>query len=115
MSPVQVRSPTPLQPADSQPAFSLSGNCEEIRMDPFKKLTEIQPTKKAFSLWDEFRRFAFKGNVIDLAVAVVIGAAFGKIIDSLVKDIIMPLVSVVLPGDQGYQSWTVTVEGVVIP
>jgi len=40
----------------------------------------------------EFREFALKGNVIDLAVGVIIGAAFGKIVDSLVKDIIMPVV-----------------------
>ena len=39
---------------------------------------------------EEFRAFAMKGNVIDIAVGIVIGAAFGKIIDSLVKDIIMP-------------------------
>lgn len=40
----------------------------------------------------EFREFALKGNVIDLAVGVIIGAAFGKIINSLIEDIIMPLV-----------------------
>lgn len=40
----------------------------------------------------EFREFAVKGSVIDLAVGVIIGAAFGKIVDSLVKDLIMPLV-----------------------
>ena len=44
----------------------------------------------------EFREFAVKGNVIDLAVGVIIGAAFGKIVDSLVKDIIMPVVSLVV-------------------
>jgi large conductance mechanosensitive channel len=43
----------------------------------------------------EFREFAVKGNVIDLAVGVIIGAAFGKIVDSLVADIIMPLVGLV--------------------
>jgi large conductance mechanosensitive channel len=43
----------------------------------------------------EFREFAVKGSVVDLAVGVIIGAAFGKIVDSLVKDIIMPLVSTV--------------------
>jgi len=43
----------------------------------------------------EFREFAVKGNVVDLAVGVIIGAAFGKIVDSLVGDIIMPLVSAV--------------------
>jgi len=41
----------------------------------------------------EFREFAVKGNVIDLAVGVIIGAAFGKIVDSLVGDVIMPIVS----------------------
>ena len=40
----------------------------------------------------EFRDFAMRGNVIDLAVGVIIGAAFGKIVDSLVADIIMPLI-----------------------
>jgi len=47
------------------------------------------------SLLSEFKEFAVKGNVIDLAVGVIIGAAFGKIVDSLVADIIMPLVGVV--------------------
>ena len=46
----------------------------------------------------EFREFAIKGNVIDLAVGVIIGAAFGKIVDSLVKDIIMPVVSRIFGG-----------------
>ncbi|TFZ07344.1 large conductance mechanosensitive channel protein MscL [Ramlibacter henchirensis] len=41
----------------------------------------------------EFREFAVKGNVVDLAVGVIIGAAFGKIVDSLVKDLVMPVVS----------------------
>ncbi|MCB5194809.1 large conductance mechanosensitive channel protein MscL [Deefgea salmonis] len=41
-------------------------------------------------MFKEFREFAMRGNVIDLAIGVVIGAAFGKIVDSLVKDIIMP-------------------------
>jgi len=43
-------------------------------------------------MMQEFRDFAIKGNVIDLAVGVIIGGAFGKIVDSLVKDIIMPLI-----------------------
>lgn len=47
------------------------------------------------SLWSEFKSFAFKGNMIDLAVAVVIGAAFSGVINSLVKDIIMPSISYV--------------------
>jgi large conductance mechanosensitive channel len=47
-------------------------------------------------LWSEFKDFAFKGNMIDLAVAVVIGGAFGKIITAIVNDIIMPLVGYAL-------------------
>jgi large conductance mechanosensitive channel len=46
----------------------------------------------------EFRDFAVKGNVIDLAVAVIIGAAFGRIVDSLVKDIIMPVIGRIFGG-----------------
>ena len=42
-------------------------------------------------MWKEFKEFAFKGNVIDMAVGVVIGSAFGKIVTSLVNDVIMPL------------------------
>jgi large conductance mechanosensitive channel len=50
------------------------------------------------SFFSEFREFAVKGNVVDLAVGVIIGAAFGKIVDSLVKDIIMPLIGSVTGG-----------------
>lgn len=50
------------------------------------------------SMLKDFRDFAVKGNVIDLAVAVIIGAAFGKIVDSLVKDLIMPVVGRVFGG-----------------
>jgi large conductance mechanosensitive channel len=49
------------------------------------------------SLLDDFKKFAFKGNVIDLAIGVVIGAAFGKIVSALVADLVMPLVALVLP------------------
>lgn len=84
-------------------------------MDPFKKLSSIDPAKKALSLADEFKGFAFKGNVIDLAVGVIIGAAFGKIIDSLVKNILMPLVSVLMPSEQGYLGWKWVINGKEIP
>ncbi len=50
------------------------------------------------SFMQEFKDFAMRGNVVDLAVGVVIGAAFGKIVDSLVKDIIMPMVGAMLGG-----------------
>jgi len=71
--------------------------------------------QKAFSLMEEFKNFAFKGNVIDLAVGVIIGAAFGKIVDSLVKHIIMPVVGIMLPGEQGYLGWKIAVRGSEVP
>jgi large conductance mechanosensitive channel len=46
----------------------------------------------------EFKEFAMKGNVVDLAVGVIIGAAFGKIVDSIVKDLIMPVVGRIFGG-----------------
>src|SRR3954470_12567414 len=60
--------------------------------------------KSATSLWSEFKNFAFKGNMIDLAVAVVIGAAFSKIIASLVSNVIMPLISYVTP-NMDFSQW----------
>jgi large conductance mechanosensitive channel len=84
-------------------------------MDPLKKVAALDPRKKAFSLAEEFKNFAFKGNVIDLAVGVIIGAAFGKIVDSLVKQIIMPLVSILLPGQQGYLGWKWVIDGKEVP
>ena len=84
-------------------------------MDPMKQLASLDPRKKAFSLFDEFKNFAFKGNVIDLAVGVIIGAAFGKIIDSLVKNLIMPLIGVIMPGDQGYLGWKFIINGKEVP
>ena len=50
------------------------------------------------SMLTEFRDFALKGNVIDLAVGVIIGGAFGKIVDSMVNDIIMPIVGAIFGG-----------------
>lgn len=50
------------------------------------------------SIVQEFKEFALKGNVMDLAVGVIIGAAFGKIVDSIVKDLIMPIVGAIFGG-----------------
>ena len=58
------------------------------------------------SMMSEFREFAVKGSVIDLAVGVIIGAAFGKIVDSLVKDLIMPVVSRIF-GGLDFSNWFV--------
>jgi len=56
------------------------------------------------SFMSEFREFAVKGSVVDLAVGVIIGGAFGKIVDSLVKDIIMPVVSRIF-GGLDFSNW----------
>lgn len=71
--------------------------------------------KKVSAMLGEFKNFAFKGNVVDLAIGVIIGAAFGKIVDSLVKQIIMPLVSVIMPGQQVYLGWKWVINGKDVP
>jgi large conductance mechanosensitive channel len=60
-------------------------------------------------MWNEFKKFALRGNVLDLAVGVIIGAAFGKIVSSLVDDIIMPLVGVLIGGGIDFSSLAITV------
>ncbi len=85
-------------------------------MDTKKTLVlGIDPSKQVFSLFEEFRNFALKGNVIDLAVGVIIGGAFGKIIDSLVKHIIMPAIGLLMPSEQGYLQWKLVLNGKEIP
>ena len=59
-------------------------------------------------LGKEFKEFAMRGNVMDLAVGVIIGAAFGKIISSLVDNILMPFIGILLQGAD-FKSWTVKV------
>ena len=49
-------------------------------------------------MWQEFKKFAMKGNVMDMAIGVVIGGAFGKIVTSLVGDIIMPILGTLTAG-----------------
>lgn len=84
-------------------------------MDPLKRLAGLGATKKASSLFEEFKKFAFKGNVVDLAIGVIIGAAFGAVVKSLVEDLIMPLIGLILPGDKGYEGWVWQVGGRAIP
>jgi large conductance mechanosensitive channel len=74
-------------------------------MDPVKVSTAPGAQARVSSLFEEFKKFAFKGNVVDLAIGVIIGAAFGAIVKSLVEDIIMPLVGLILPGNKGYEGW----------
>jgi large conductance mechanosensitive channel len=54
---------------------------------------------------DEFKAFIMKGNVIDLAVAVVVGGAFGKIVTAFVDGVVMPLVTYVLPANIKWEEW----------
>jgi large conductance mechanosensitive channel len=84
-------------------------------MIPLDKLRELESTKKAVSLLEEFKNFALKGNVVDLAIGVIIGGAFGGLIKSLVDNIIMPAVSLVIPANEGYQKWAITVGEKSIP
>ena len=58
------------------------------------------------SIIQEFKAFVAKGNVVDLAVAVVVGGAFGEIVKAFVNGIVMPLVSYVLPAKMGWEEWT---------
>ena len=57
------------------------------------------------SMKDEFKAFVMKGNVVDLAIAVVVGGAFGKIITAFVDGIVMPLVTYVLPANIKWEEW----------
>src|SRR6267378_4857040 len=84
-------------------------------MDPLKSIGSIDPARRALSMLDEFKNFALKGNMIDLAVGVIIGAAFGKIVDSLVKHILMPFLGMLVPGEQGYLGWKIAVGAKEIP
>ena len=49
-------------------------------------------------MWNEFKQFALRGNVVDLAIGIIIGVAFGRIVDSLVGDIFMPIIGAVTGG-----------------
>ena len=49
-------------------------------------------------MWDDFKKFAFQGNVLDLAIGVIMGGAFGKIVTSVVNDLIMPVMGYLVAG-----------------
>jgi large conductance mechanosensitive channel len=67
------------------------------------------------SMMSEFREFAVKGSVIDLAVGVIIGGAFGKIVDSLVRDVIMPVVNFIAGGQIDFSNKYLVLAGNVPP
>lgn len=60
-------------------------------------------------MWKEFREFAMKGNVVDLAVGVIIGGAFGKIVTSMVEDVIMPPIGLLL-GNVDFRNLVLTLK-----
>lgn len=62
------------------------------------KKIELKRKWWRMGLWEDFKKFAFQGNIVDLAIAVVIGAAFNEIVTSLVDNIIMPLIGVLMKG-----------------
>jgi large conductance mechanosensitive channel len=80
-------------------------------MDFDNKLNLSGTARKAWTLLDEFKAFAFKGNVVDLAIGVVIGGAFSNIVNSLVKNLLMPLIAAIMPGQRGYLGWQFTIRG----
>lgn len=63
------------------------------------------------SFASEFKEFALKGNVVDLAVGVIIGGAFGKIVDSMVKDLIMPIANLITGGQIDYANKYLVLSG----
>jgi len=54
--------------------------------------------EKGANLWNDFKKFAFKGNIIDMAVGVIVGGAFGKIVTSIVNDVVMPFFGYIMAG-----------------
>jgi large conductance mechanosensitive channel len=81
--------------------------------EPAMVISDVK--NQAMSLVEEFKQFAFKGNVVDLAIGVIIGAAFAKIVESLVKNIIMPVIGLILPGEQGYVGWKLVIGSKEVP
>ncbi len=74
----------------------------------------FDPRKQAFSLFDEFKNFAFKGNVIDMAVGVIIGGAFGDLVKSVVANLLMPLVGALVGTTdpaKGFKGWGPEING----
>ena len=80
-------------------------------MKKLKKEDAIKINEKAKGFWNEFAAFAVKGNALDLAIGMVIGAAFTSIVNSLVKDIITPLIGAIT-GGLNYSEWFLSLDGV---
>lgn len=71
----------------------------------------IDPKAKALSLFDEFKNFAFKGNIIDLTVGFIIGAGFTAVVKSMVDNVVMPLIAMALPSKAGFEGMFWEVNG----
>jgi large conductance mechanosensitive channel len=76
---------------------------------------ELISRREAFDLLKEFKKFVFRGRFLDLSVGVIIGGSFNKIISSLVDNVLMPIVSILLPFESSYKNWKVTFCGKDIP
>jgi large conductance mechanosensitive channel len=76
----------------------------------------VDPRKKVLTLAEEFKAFALKGSVVDLAVGLIIGAAFTQIVRSLVDHLVMPVVNIFVPSEHAsYTEWAVTINHSRIP
>lgn len=80
-------------------------------MLPDPRTTLSHAGAKAWTFLDEFKAFTFKGNVVDLAIGVIIGGAFHSLIDSFVKNLLMPLIAILIPGERPYTHWQFTARG----
>ena len=78
-----------------------------------KKHDSKEILKKGNSIVKEFKQFISRGNVMDMAVGVIIGSAFGKIVSSIVDDILMPLIGVII-GGLDFSNLTIKVSDVTI-
>ena len=87
-----------------KPSHNISDKQWSSKSGPLKYKTG-DLTMKVRSLWQEFKEFAFKGSMIDLAIAVVIGKAFGDLVNSLVQNVVMPLIAQIPSGGQSYEKW----------
>lgn len=96
-------------PRPGREPFDLLGGAPPISPEP--ETTLGLAGREAMSLFDEFKTVASKGNVVDLAIGIVIGGAIHSIVDSLVKNLIMPLIAVVIPGERPGTHWQFTADG----
>jgi len=83
---------------DALCAATVASRCAHFGTAIINASRRARPLEEEMSFASEFKEFALKGNVVDLAVGVIIGAAFGKIVDSVVADLIMPVVSRIFGG-----------------